>query len=411
MGIFDSLLAVRGGKHSLHCPYCFSDVRLDSVHFRCSGTPAPGRKACDVAIDEVRQRYGDGTPYRPAFGAQEGSITSDHMQAQCPHCAGRTGTRLCETCHSPLPREFDKDSTIFGLLGARSSGKTVMLSVLMRELSMNGPVPNRFRHTVITHGHTNSGTSSADKLESVIRNMEMGTGTLPAQTPRQAGSLPEPVVFEWQRPVHGRFGGSGRASTIFSFYDTAGEDLASAQDTIDLRYLSAANGIILLLDPFSFPANTSRGAAAEQQNVEANVDAVLANITERLRENEGTKARKRVKQPFAVVITKIDAFLEQFPPNSPVRNPSVGTPFFDEEESQTVSDHVMSQLVSWGGSGLVNYVENNYENYRFFALSALGGEPDYQSQTVDSRGVRPHRVAEPLLWLLAQKGVIPTKEN
>ena len=46
-----------------------------------------------------------------------------------------------------------------------------------------------------------------------------------------------------------------------------------------------------------------------------------------------------------------------------------------------------------------------------FAVSALGAPPDYANSIVDARGVRPFRVAEPLLWLLSQFQVIPRQRQ
>jgi hypothetical protein len=54
-------------------------------------------------------------------------------------------------------------------------------------------------------------------------------------------------------------------------------------------------------------------------------------------------------------------------------------------------------------------LELNYTTYRLFVASALGAEPNYRTNTVNSRGVLPHRVAEPLLWLMARRKFIRTE--
>ena len=64
-------------------------------------------------------------------------------------------------------------------------------------------------------------------------------------------------------------------------------------------------------------------------------------------------------------------------------------------------------IEQWGGDALLRMLDSNYEKYRLFGASALGAEPQYQSRTVNSRGVLPHRVAEPLLWLMADRGFLP----
>ena len=52
------------------------------------------------------------------------------------------------------------------------------------------------------------------------------------------------------------------------------------------------------------------------------------------------------------------------------------------------------------------YLRLNYKRFRYFVVSALGSSPDYAGGSVESLGVVPFRVDEPLLWLLGQFGVI-----
>ena len=60
-----------------------------------------------------------------------------------------------------------------------------------------------------------------------------------------------------------------------------------------MTYLLATNGIILLLDPFSFPGNAGRGSAAKDQRVETAPENVLHAITEVMRQNEATKHNRK----------------------------------------------------------------------------------------------------------------------
>ena len=128
----------------------------------------------------------------------------------------RSATRACRAVFLAIPH-------LFGLVGARSSGKTVMLAVLMRELAMNGPVGRRFRDTIrLCKAGDNNGQEV--RLERLLKQMESPSGQLPAQTQQADGDKTSPVVFEWQRARRGIaktvFGDF--TSTVFSFYDTAG---------------------------------------------------------------------------------------------------------------------------------------------------------------------------------------------
>jgi len=391
------------------CPYCYTDIDLRKASFRCLGRPAAGKQPCIKVVDSARERYfGDLNEYYPAFTPLTPSMLREVRRAECPKCFGPTGVRLCPQCHSRLPDGFSSDSPLFGLVGARSSGKTVMLAVLMRELATNGPIGRRFKHVITVYG-AGEENGQAAKLKNLLDQMESISGQLPPQTQQAAGEKTTPVVFEWKIPRDGiaKAALGDYKSTVFSFYDTAGEDLAVDERALSMTYLLATDGIILLLDPFSFPGNAGRSKALDDQRVETSPENVLHAITEVLRQNERVKRNRKIKQPVAVVISKIDAFWEEVPQNNPIRHPSSKLPYFDEEEAKSVHDHIASLVSHWGGDGLLTMLDTNYANYRFFGLSALGSEPNYSTQRIDERGIIPHRVGEPLLWLMAERGFIP----
>lgn len=135
------------------CPYCYTNIDLRKVTFRCLGRPVAGKKACSKKVDDARSTYfGDLNEYYPTFTPSNRSMFHEIRRSTCPDCLGTTGVRLCPQCHSRLPDGFSSDSPLFGLVGARSAGKTVMLAVLMRELATNGPVARRFRHVITLYG-------------------------------------------------------------------------------------------------------------------------------------------------------------------------------------------------------------------------------------------------------------------
>lgn len=389
------------------CPYCYTEIDLRKVAFRCLGRPAAGRDACAKRVDEARRTmFGELQEYYPAF-TPKSRASREVRQAECPTCYGKTGVRLCPQCHSRLPDGFAGDSPLFGLVGARSAGKTIMLAVLMRELATNGPVARRFNHSISVYG-AGEENGQARRLRMLLDVMESQSRGLPRQTAQAGDNKSAPVVFEWKVPRDGISKAMGDyRSTVFSFYDTAGEDLATEDRAQSMTYLLATDGIILLLDPFAFPGNRNRGKLAEDQKVEMSPENVLDAVSSVLRLNEGTRKNRKIKQPMAVVISKIDAFFDDISDNDPVRSPSARLPYFDVAESKSVHDHIAGLVAHWGGDGLLRNLDTNYANYRLFGLSSLGAEPDYASQKLDERGILPHRVAEPLLWLMSERGFVP----
>jgi hypothetical protein len=412
---------------SVACPYCYHSIDATRVMFRCSGRPAPGKDACVVAEDEIRiNTLKDNTAVLPSFtgprsrrpywigalfGADVKEISvsrygvGEVRRAICPDCLGETGTRVCPVCRSVLPAHFDRGSPMIGMVGVKGSGKTVMLTVLVSELL--GPVARRLDASITTVGTS----ALLDKMRGWLENMQHG-GALPPPTPEYAPKETVPIVLEWRQRAKGFLGRSHDTSTILSFYDTAGEDLKTTDLTRDQHYLAAADGLIVVLDPFQFRANRIRGAQRGMDPKLLNLEPVdvLTSITEMLREADQVRSNKRISRPIALVVTKIDAFFDgELGADDPTRRPSATAAHFDEDESRNLHLHVEGLINEWGGEDVLRHLRFNYSNYRFFAASALGAEPTSYGggkQGVDEQGLRPHRVAEPLLWLMAGRGLI-----
>src|SRR4051794_27342342 len=115
---------------ALYCPYCYRDTARSHV-FRCSGGIGPTGKRCELKIDPVLHRQtGENTSKYPAF-----TVKRPTSRADCPRCQDRTWERICQHCHSTLPVHFGTaDNRLIALVGAKESGKTVYMTVLLHEL-------------------------------------------------------------------------------------------------------------------------------------------------------------------------------------------------------------------------------------------------------------------------------------
>jgi len=395
-----------GINETAPCPYCYGRINSTKLHFRCTGRPAPGRDACKKKEDSFRRSVlQDGTPVLPSFQPAAKFALLSPTRAACPSCGGETGTRVCPLCHSVLPANFTHKSPLFGIAGVRGSGKTVMLTVLNKELTTT--VARRFSANIDAVGSSNLLT----RLDNTWKDIQKPGGRLPDQTAARNTIDTVPAVFEWQLERSGVGGFTRTVSTILSFYDTSGEDLSTAERTREQHYLGAADGLILLLDPFGFPENREHALSmgVDPESLKDLPRQVLHNLTDLLRETEHLRANKKIKRPLAVVLAKIDAFFRDLEEQDPIRQPSSREPHFDEAESVNLHHHIESLVAQWGGSDVLSMLRLNYTTYRFFVASALGAEPDYGTGRVNSRGVLPHRVAEPLLWLMAQRGFLETR--
>lgn len=387
------------------CPYCYALIDPSKPWYRCSGIPAPGRNQCQPEEDARRVTLlDDARPVRKSF-APSGDKGGDGRPL-CPDCKGPTGTRVCSNCHSVLPTDFTSESPLFGMIGVRGSGKTVMLTVLSKELQTT--VARRLDAVIDPVGDS----PLLKVLETKRQEFDNGSATLPGQTATAKAATRDPAVYSLELKAKNSIGITRPVATVFSFLDTAGESLGTADSTRDVHYLAATSGVVLLLNPFAFDANKASGMqrGVDPGDLETEPRTVLRNITEVLRENEHLKPKKKIKKPVAVVLGMIDAFFDEVDPDSPIRRPSPREPWFDNPEAEQVHEYVAGLIAKWGGDDILRHLDQNYETYRFFVASALGSEPDYRTRTTSSRGIQPHRVAEPLLWMMARRGLVSVKK-
>jgi len=390
--------------NQIACPYCYHKIDGRRLWYQCNGRGSPGKEGCKPANDADRKREtGIDEAARHSFAPVSKRGLPQTGQAECPKCGSRTGNRVCPCCHTPLSANFGGSaSPLIAMVGATGTGKTMYLNVLAHELT-NG-LRRRFGADV----RMSEGSSTVD-LQQVYES-----AALPAQTLSNLATRKPPVVFEWRQQQRSIGGVMNRLRTTFlSFYDTAGEDLTKLNSALDLEYLSAADALIVLLDPFMIPH------AREQINVpsaairsgESTVN-VVNRVTEALRVSHSVKSSRRIKIPVAVAFAKIDAFFDVLGPDHPlVRRPEgEAPPVYDEAAGQAIHENVRSLLFEWRADDIDAHLSLNYTNFRYFAVSSLGAQPDYVGQVIDPRGIQPFRVDEPLLWLLSLLGVVPRKE-
>jgi hypothetical protein len=398
------------------CPYCYRAFESNRLWFQCAGRGSPGHDGCYPADDAERFRLtGFSEQLRPAFppAPRQPWQPWPARRGRCPTCYGETAIRACPHCHSPLPVNFgEANSPLIAMVGAKGTGKTVYMTVLANEL--RNRLRRRFDADVRMTGGGQAGFRSSQQwLESNVDLMYRDRELFP-QTSQAPGGLRQPLVFEWRRRAPRPIGlGHTFRTSFLSFYDTAGEDLTDLVTAHDQVYLGAADALILLLDPFMIPMareTIDLPGEAMATSTESTV-SVVGRITEALRTSKVVRTNKMIQIPVAVVFAKMDAFFDVLGPNDPLRRESAhkDEAAFDETNGRKTHEYVKSLLHQWNADDIDTHLRFNYARYRYFAVSALGAEPDYQNAVVSSSGVTPHRVDEPLVWLLSQFKIVPRR--
>jgi hypothetical protein len=378
-------------RHSTrsYCPYCYEEVSRLPAWFRCTGRLSRGGQRCTPEPDPVlRARTGFGGALPPAFMAEGRGGT-----AVCPTCQGETTIRACPVCHSRLPVQFGQvGSRMIVPVGAKEAGKTVFMTVLVHELMHQ--TGQRF-DAAITGADDHTRHRYISEFE---RPLYRESTLLPPTT----GAGP-PLVFRFTTP---------NQRTLLSFFDTAGENLRSAQSIEqNARYLRAADSVLLLLDPLQMRGARERAAPGTRLPTPGGPDdepaTVLENVTDLLMSGTG-RAGKQITKPLAIVFTKMDTLAHDLRPTSPLLRPPPDVPYFDDADSLEVHTEIQRLLARWEGTRIDQIARLNYRHFRYFGVSALGETPTPDNH-VATRGIRPYRVASPVLWILARFGIVPVR--
>lgn len=399
----------------LYCPYCYEGFTEQQIEFRCTGQISRTGERCYPDADEaLRERTGFTGALPPTFAA-DGRLAS----AECPRCRDDSTIRVCPVCHSQLPVFFGKvRSRLIGLVGAKESGKTVYMTVLVRELTHQ--LGAQLHASILGADDSTRQRFPTDYEQPLYRERRLPTPTTPAGMYRRA-----PLVFRFTtersgplhraRPERQDWCGHGEPRhTLMSFFDPAGEELRSQQAAEDsARYLAAADGILLLLDPLQMRGARAR-AAADSRMPTSSTPAdepvnVLTSITDLILSRNG-KPKQRISKPLAIAFSKMDVLLHDLKPTSPLLRTPAQVPYLDERESRAVHTEMQRLLAEWEGAQIDQVARRHYRHYRYFGVSALGESPTDDNRG-PARGIRPYRVGSPFVWLLAELGAIPVKRG
>ena len=393
------------------CPFCFRKIDSSRLAYQCAGR---GNVECKKSEDEARVKLTGSkvetfyTFLPDAKGGTGLTGASRNAPVNCPTCGGPARRRACPQCHTALPIDFvDSKSPMIGLVGAKGSGKTVLMTVLVKQL--REVVGLRFGADIRIATDNPDGLQGLTNYQASREIPLYSNRTLPSGTQQQASrQRSTPVVLRWRQERARLIGGQSLQSTVLSFVDTAGEDLNDLGTAFTLEYLSVCDALIITLDPFALPGARARLNLPEQA-IQVGDDVpldVVSRITELLRTEHKVKNKRKIKLPVAIVFTKVDAFYPSLDRQNPIMARPAGIPAYEDADGQNVHEHMLALMHEWNAADIDMHMRLNYTDYRYFGVSALGAEPDYAGGVVAPGGVQPHRVEDPVLWLLSKTGTV-----
>ena len=266
---------------------------------------------------------------------------------------------LCQRCRAELPVGSGAVRDIrIPILGDPSAGKTRFLYAALHSLDRAAD------RAEIAHGYPD--THSKNEAEKALVLIRSG-----GDTPKTSALLPPPFSIQID---------SGRQQTFVHMFDAAGEILRNPELHDELGFLSLAQGLVYVLDPFSigFVRNRLAGHNAEEARLAGlsagDPENAFDETVSRLRDS-GVEARE---QRLAVVISKVDL----------LQNAGL-------EKMPEVSEDIERWLAKAGVHNLVLAARRDFAAVRYFSVTSQA-LPD---------ACAAHDPGFPLLWLLRSHGV------
>ena len=315
---------------------------------------------------------------------------------------------MCPHCHRRLPCGFGRaDHWPVAIVGSAQSGKTVLMTVLIHELSHQlggaaGVAVRGLDDETLRAFHADYDHPLFDQH------------TLPKPSDPLAGCPPRaPLVFELARTSPG-WPGHGRRRIIASFLDMNGPDLASpaGQDQASAVPGTSARAVILVLDPLQLPGANGQGRpeviGPERAGTADDRPAVLlSQVTELLLAAPDSRGGM-IRKPVAVVVAKLDAVEHTLPAGSPLTVRPALRARFDIRDGDAVHAQVQHLIDKWDGPQFGLNLRAYFTRYRYFGISSLGSPP---KDPATVRVVVPYRVHDLALWLLGESGAAGTAKS
>lgn len=321
----------------------------------------------------------------------EKSPLASVMQDGGERANGQPRLAICPRCHGQLPHNIgDVPHPVVVLVGARSAGKSLLLSVLINHLREH--VCRRLGAAI-----RQQSDDTEHRYQQAYHRPLYDNHALLVATPRS--ELQQPFIYRLQLPqTHWWQQG---ASVNLVLCDTSGDDWRHESDIARYqRCLLHASGIILMLDPAEFAG--LRGLVPDLPKGDwENPDHILSRIINLFERRDGVRHGK-LRVPMAFVLGKLDLLQSVLFVSTLLSEEGHHEGGVDIASISRRSAEIKSYLQLWKGGNLINLAEHTLANYCFFALSSLGHPP--QGQQVNN--IAPFRVEEPLLWLLHQWGYL-----
>lgn len=387
-------------RPSITCPFCFSSFSPQEMLFRCVSLSCSGRAA--DAVYATARGYAI-TPMGRVLPPLQRRFGIPRF-TECDLCHRETRTRLCPTCHFELSHDVGQiDQRIIAIIGGSNTGKSHYIAALITRLQHE--VGANFQFGVSMLGDGTRDRWLRDFYRPLFENKTVLQPTLRGAVDSR---VKNPLIFRLTLAQSNHI----RALNL-SFFDTAGEDMTFLEvDTlgVEARYITQADGIIVLLDPLQIASVRQRlpRVNTPPPDPKAQPEFIVSRLRELFERRLNIPPSKKIKTPIAFTLSKVDTLRSIVAPDSALLRHSEHFGELDLDDVQSVSTEIGSYLKTWINLNFYEEIHLKFAHYRYFGISSLGEQPDAQNRL---SSINPLRVEDPFLWILYQLGLIKGKKG
>jgi len=348
-------------------------------------------------------RYACHSPACPKTGIPQESLPLQETETgkqnvpppapACSECSEVMSLRICPDCGFEVEDgELRRGFLSVSILGNAGCGKSNYLAVLINQLRTE--MCKVYGCTLYPTG----GDRTMNHYEREYRRPLFEQGVcVPSTLQESLNPLTYTLLFDEQ----------AEKSVSLAFYDSCGEKLENQHEMAAVgRRLYSSGGILLLLDPSQIPTIRAARKAKGLPVLSTDALALLLRTVHILRAGLSIgETEKKIDIPIAICLTKLDTLYPHLDPASFVGAPSrnLRRPMLNYADISSCSLEIRALLESWGAGEFVRHVRSQFSTFSFFGMSSLGTQPGNKN---DVTRVSPHRVLDPLLWLLWRSGTL-----
>ena len=368
---------------SIICPYCLDQLNKKDIVYVCPSDPS--KTLPQTWMDNLFER----TPL-----------------CNCPECNGRVANTVCNKCHMLLPSGIldYKKYMRFSIVGVPQSGKSNFLTAMMYELMNDRKVPFVFEPI---------NTETKNIFQENVNHMYNPDFPEPVDKTEEHFEMPPPQL--WKITDNRNISGTSRSVYSLTYFDGAGEDYEKLDDTV-CRYLNGSKCLFILFDPLALPGIKNKidrkvftwSGGTSSIIGQQSGGAIVSDLARYLRNNLRIKENTTIDKDVAIVFSKLDAVRNTFGSGSRVLQPSphAAKSGFYVPDADAVNEEIKKWLNDNNETAFLNAINSNFNinKVRFFGVSSFGQPPTGENQLAK---VTPHRIYDPLMWMLANEGIIP----